>query len=184
MTTLLDARTALFARSGIAPDGGYKDRWVHLKVGPIPLVILNTETRRDAVRFHDLHHVLTGYKTDWPGEFEISAWEIATGCADKSFAWIINLQGLAAGTLSWPRRTFVAFVRGLRSRNLYRASFDDTLLATDLESKRVELGLLHDGHNATALETRQFLVWAAIAWLGVLGPFAALVALGSWLFAA
>lgn len=176
MTTLLDARTSLFARSGIAPDGGYGDRWVHLKLGPIPLAIPNTETRKDAVRFHDLHHPLTGYDTDWAGEFEISAWEIATGCADKSFAWMINLQGLAGGTVSWPRRTFRAFVRGLRSRNLYRERFDDALLASSLEVTRQRLGLHNDGLDATAAETARFVLWAAIAWLSLLLPLALIVA--------
>lgn len=174
MTTLLDARTALFARTGIAPDGGYAERWVHLKLGPIPLAIPNTKSRKDAVRFHDLHHALTGYDTDWAGEFEISAWEIATGCADKSFAWIINLQGLAGGTVSWPRRTFRAFIRGLRSRNLYEERFDEALLSAPLDATRERLDLHRDGRDATSSETARFVLWAAIAWASVLAPLAAL----------
>lgn len=181
MTTLLDARTELFARTGIAPDGGYEDRWVHLKLGPIPFAIPNTKARRDAVRFHDLHHALTGYDTDWAGEFEISAWEIATGCADKSFAWIINLQGLAAGTISWPRRTFRAFVRGLRSRNLYRERFDDALLSASLLDTRERLGLHRDGRDATSLETARFVLWAVIGWASTLGPLVLLVWALVWL---
>ncbi len=173
-TTLLQARTDLFARTGIAPDGGYADRWVILKLGPIPLAIPNTDTRKDAVRFHDLHHAVTGYETDWPGEFEISAWEIASGCADKSFAWMINLQGLAGGTVSWPRRTFRAFVRGLRTENLYREQFDDALLASPLEDVRQRLGLEEDGANASASEVLRFVMWAAIGWMSILVPLALL----------
>lgn len=181
MTTLEQARTELFARTGIAPDGGYEDRWVHLKMGPIPLAIPNTDTRKDAVRYHDLHHALTGYDTDWAGEFEISAWEIATGCADKSFAWMINLQGLAGGTVSWPRRTFRAFVRGLRSQNLYRERYDQALLAASLEDTRQRLGLDEDGRDATAAEVLRFVLWAAIGWASILLPLA-LLGLGiGWL---
>ena len=33
----------------------------------------NTESRKHAVPLHDLHHVLTGYQTDWLGEAEIGA---------------------------------------------------------------------------------------------------------------
>lgn len=182
MTTLLDARTALFARTGIAPDGGYDQRWVRLELGPIPLFIPNTRARKDAVRFHDLHHALTGYETNWVGEFEISAWEIATGCADKSFAWMINLQGMAGGTVTWPRRTFRAFVRGLRSRNLYRERFDDALLSASLEDTRERLGLHRDGDGATAAETARFVLWAAIAWASVLAPLLVAAAIVAWLW--
>lgn len=181
MTTLLDARTAHFARAGIAPDGGYSQQWVRLDLGPIPLAIPNTESRKDAVRFHDLHHVLTGYDTNWVGEFEISAWEVASGCADKSFAWMINLQGMAAGTVVWPRRTFRAFVRGLRSRNLYREPWSDALLAELLEATRARLGLHHDGCHATLGETARFVWWAALAWLSVLVPLALVVLAVVWI---
>ena len=47
----------------------------------------NTPSRKRAVRYHDLHHALTGYATDLTGEFEISAWEIGSGCADHVAAW-------------------------------------------------------------------------------------------------
>jgi len=182
MTTLRQARTEMFARSGIAPDGGYGDRWVRLDLGPVPLAIPNTQGRVDAVRFHDLHHVLTGYATDWSGEFEISAWEIASGCADKSFAWMINLQGMAAGSITWPRRTFRAFVRGLRSRNLYRERFDDALLAEGLHQVRQRLGLGDQGLHATSGERLRFALWLGIAWLTVLVPLGLLGALlWAWL---
>ena len=40
----------------------------------------NTDSRKRAVPLHDLHHILTGYKTDWMGEAEIGAWELRAGC--------------------------------------------------------------------------------------------------------
>jgi ubiquinone biosynthesis protein Coq4 len=39
------------------------------------------------VRLHDLHHLVTGYPTDWKGELEISAWEIAGSCRGYVAAW-------------------------------------------------------------------------------------------------
>ncbi|MEM9452874.1 MAG: hypothetical protein AAGF11_01760 [Myxococcota bacterium] len=171
MTTLLDARAKFLSRID-SPPQGESARWIHLELGPIPMVIPNTASRKDTVRFHDLHHVLTGYKTDWAGEFEISAWEVASGCADKSFAWMMNLPGLVGGLCRWPRRTFRAFVRGLRSRNLYRERWGDALLAQSVEATRARLGLHRDGRHATFGEATRFLLWATLAWLWVLAPLA------------
>jgi hypothetical protein len=70
-------------------------RWVKLQAGPIPLYLLNTKARVAAVRFHDIHHVVTAYNTTWTGEAEIGAWEIASGCAYHYAAWLLNLQAMA-----------------------------------------------------------------------------------------
>ncbi|PYS76753.1 MAG: hypothetical protein DMF66_12990 [Acidobacteria bacterium] len=67
----------------MAEDGGYSDAWVKLKLWRMPIWFPNTEGRRRAVRFHDVHHVLTEYPTTWRGEFEIAAWEIATGIGGR-----------------------------------------------------------------------------------------------------
>lgn len=41
--------------------------------------IPNPDSHKVAIRFHDLHHVVTGFGTDLRGEAEISAWEIRRG---------------------------------------------------------------------------------------------------------
>ena len=117
---IVAARRLYFERAGLPADGGYAARWVPLRIGPIPFAIPNTKSRRRAVPLHDVHHLVTGYATDWPGEGEISAWEIGAGCGSFGFAWAINLHGLVAGCVCGWRRTFRAFVRGRRSRSLYR----------------------------------------------------------------
>jgi hypothetical protein len=114
------ARRIYFERADLPADGGYAARWVPLRIGPIPFAIPNTKARRRAVPLHDVHHLVTGYATDWPGEGEISAWELGAGCGSFGFAWAINLQGLVAGWVCGFGRTFRAFVRGRRSRSLYR----------------------------------------------------------------
>ena len=116
--TMKDARVAYLAAAGLG-DGGYDDAWVKLKMGPIPFAIPNTPSRKAAVPRHDLNHVLTAYETDWPGEFEISAFELASGCRHYWAAWVLNMGGLVAGMLVWPRRTLAAFWRGCQSRNSY-----------------------------------------------------------------
>jgi hypothetical protein len=42
-------------------------------VGPLAFKIPNTPSRKRAVRYHDLHHTLTGYRTDFRRECEIGA---------------------------------------------------------------------------------------------------------------
>ncbi len=74
-STLRQARTRYFEDNAFGADGGYSARWVEVKVGPFPYAIPNTEGRVRALRYHDLHHIMTGYRTDWTGETEISAWE-------------------------------------------------------------------------------------------------------------
>lgn len=80
--TMREARAIYFEVNGFGADGGYGDAWVDFKLGPLPVPFPNTRARVRAVRYHDLHHVLTGYDTNTIGEFEISAWELGAGCKD------------------------------------------------------------------------------------------------------
>ncbi|MGE0788694.1 MAG: Coq4 family protein [Sandaracinaceae bacterium] len=138
--TLRAARDRYFAANEFGPDGGYGASWVKVELGPIPLAIPNSAARVRAVRYHDLHHVLTGYDTDILGELEISAWEIGAGCKDFAAAWVLNLGGLTAGAMAAPRRTYRAFVRGLRSRTLYGQAYE-ALLDRSVGDVRAEVGL-------------------------------------------
>jgi hypothetical protein len=108
------ARARYFEANHFGADGGYGDAWVEVKFGPIPVPIPNTEARVRAVRYHDLHHIVTGYDTDLVGEMEISAWELGAGCEDFVAAYILNVGGLSGGAAIAPRRTLRAFARGRR----------------------------------------------------------------------
>jgi hypothetical protein len=139
--TLRAAREEYFDRSGFS-EGGYTDRWVKLKVGPvIVLAFPNAPARVRSVKLHDLHHVLTEYDTSWTGEAEIGAWELAAGCARHYAAWILNGGAMAIGVLIAPRRTLRAFLRGRRSDTLYRESFSDALLECTVGELRDRLRL-------------------------------------------
>ena len=107
-----------FEANGFGADGGYSKKVEVVKVGPIPLIIPNVQGRVDALRFHDLHHVLTGYRTDLRGEFEVACFELGAGCGRLWFAWLINLAGIA-GALVILRRAAHAWARGRRSGGLY-----------------------------------------------------------------
>ena len=125
--TMLQARKLYFEVNQFGEKGGYEDAWVNFKLGPIPFPFPNTAGRIRAVKFHDLHHILTGYDTDLRGEFEISAWEIGAGCKDFYAAWVLNLGGIVGGLMIAPRRTVRAFARGLASSSLYGRDLDDLL---------------------------------------------------------
>lgn len=162
--TVGEARTRYFEQAGFPPDGGYAAAFVSLgKLGPIPIGFPNTDSRRRAVVMHDLHHVATGYGTDWTGEAEISAWEIAAGCGRFAFAWFINLQGMMMGWVVNPGRTWRAWVRGRHSRSLYAEGFSESVLRERVGELRARLGLDQPQPEPTMGDRVSFAVWSALA---------------------
>jgi hypothetical protein len=171
-----DALRVYFDANGFGPDGGYAAAWVDLKLGPIPIPFPNSDARRRAVRFHDLHHIATGYETNYAGEFEISAWEIATGCRDFIAAWQLNLSGLLGGLLVYPKRTFRAFIRGRHTKNFYGAEYEP-LLGLSVQDARTRLGTDQPVPSATFADVAMFAVASAAA--AVVGlPMVVFVPLG------
>jgi hypothetical protein len=161
---LRDARTRYFEANGFGADGGYTARWVRFKFGRVPVAFPNLEARVRAVRFHDLHHVVTGYPTDATGESEISAWELASGCAHHLAAWALNLWALSVGVFLDRTRIFRAFLRGRHTRNLYRSRYDDALLDVTVGEMRRRLGLDRPLAEATRSDRFRFALW----WTGSL----------------
>ena len=185
--TLRQARARYFEENDFGEDGGYGARWVKLKLGPFPYAIPNTKGRVRAVRYHDLHHIMTGYRTDWIGEFEISAWEVGSGCRDLAAAWFLNLSGMFAGLFLSPRRIFRAFVRGRNTRNLYGRTFDDALLDRRVGEMRAELGLNREVPAGTAADVFRFVAYLVAGLPSVVlmsePLLVPVVALAAWLLA-
>jgi hypothetical protein len=102
------ARARYFEDNAFGPDGGYSKSWVPIQMGPIKVAIPNSAARVRAVKYHDLHHVVTGYTTDLVGEAEIGAWEIGSGCAGFVAAWILNLYAIVLGFCRGPRAPYGA----------------------------------------------------------------------------
>lgn len=175
--TLLDARQRYFDQAGFNEDG-YSDRWVRLKAGPIVFGFPNTQARVRAVKFHDLHHVLTEYDTTWPGEAQIGAWEIASGCGRHYPAWLLNMAAVAVGLIIAPRAVYAAFIRGRKSTNLYRSAFDGALLQRTVGEVRGELALDGPYRPTTGADRVAFVGWMLAAAVVTLAPYvlAALVA--------
>ncbi|MEE9254778.1 MAG: hypothetical protein V3U43_07575 [Pseudomonadales bacterium] len=147
--TLSQAREQYFIDNDLPVDGGYDLKWVPLKLGAVRLYIYNSRARRRAVPYHDLHHVLTGYDASPLGEGEIGAWELAAGTYPHWFATLINLPAVLIGLCLSPGRVFDAFIRGRRSRSLYREPITEELLSTDVSEVQARLGLI--GKNESAL---------------------------------
>jgi len=150
--SLRDALALYFETNSFGADGGYAKKWVDIDLLGLKLKIPNTASRRKAVKIHDLHHVVTDYETDWHGETEISAFELAAGCGTYSAAWVLNLQAFFVGLFTGPRRMFAAFRRGRRCTSLYQQNFDDTLLAATVGSVRDSHGLRLDAAKTTAAD--------------------------------
>jgi hypothetical protein len=138
---LKDLRQAWYRARGLPADGGDSLKWVDFRLKSIPLPFPNSDARRAAVRFHDLHHILTGYTTDIRGEFEISAWELAGGCGRYWVAWHLNLLGLLGGLCLNPGQVWRAFLRGRRSKTLYRGFHFESVLNQTPDSMRQALAL-------------------------------------------
>ncbi|PYJ22213.1 MAG: hypothetical protein DME99_06105 [Verrucomicrobia bacterium] len=180
--SLLEARNLFFCDAKLGPDGGYRDRWVRVEAKPIPFYFPNWPARVAAARLHDFHHIAAEYETDWPGEAEIAAWEIASGCARYHAAWILNFGAFGAGLIVAPRRLFRAFLRGRDAKtNLYKSGFDESRL------NDITVGMLRDQlelraalPSAGATDVGLFLllcVASVLAWL----PLSFLTVILFWL---
>ena len=104
----------------------------------------NLPSRQMAVRFHDLHHIATGYGTDPVGEFEVSAWEVRRGIGVFGlYVRLIITSGWLFGLLLYPRRTVHAWRSAKRQPRLPRPSHElyAEFLTLDVASLRARYGI-------------------------------------------
>ena len=127
-------------------DGGYTNKTYALSVfGLFSIPVPNTKGHVAAVKLHDIHHILTNIDANLPGESEIGAWEIASGCGTYYIAWILNLGSFSYGIFLWPSKVMKAFMRGCSSKNLYHGiSYDANLLGQTVEELRTQLHISNE----------------------------------------
>lgn len=114
----------------------------------------NVAARQRVIPFHDLHHVLTGYRTNWAGEAEIGAWELRAGCTSW-VAYLLNGGGVAIGLLIAPIRVWRAARAAKGQHTLYRDSLSyDSLLQMTVGEVRKRLGI-PPGGSASFTRIRQ-----------------------------
>jgi hypothetical protein len=120
----LDAELAAFyRRCGFGEVVGARPCTVKVYTGCLLVPLPNVESRRTYLKYHDLHHLITGYSVGRIGEGEVSAWELGTGSfASSPMLGTMNLIALSTGLILQRRRMWKAFVRGCASRNLYPAA--------------------------------------------------------------
>lgn len=112
----------------------------------------NTKSRKRAVPLHDLHHVLTGYKSDWMGEAEIGAWELRAGC-NSFITYFLNGGGVLVGLFLAPRRVWRAFRSAKGQHTLYLDSLPyERLLQMSIAEVRKRLGIPPGGLAEENLE--------------------------------
>jgi hypothetical protein len=144
-----EARDLYFERNGFS-IAAYSAPTFTLKLLGIPFTFPSTANRKRALPWHDFHHILTGYGTNWIGEAEISAWELRAGGRSLSrFGFVVywlDGSGVILGLLMSPRRIWRAFRTARGQRTLFSETESyDALLDTSVETLRGKLGIPTEG---------------------------------------
>ena len=117
-----DALMAFHDAEGLPAGGTDGSRWDVARAFGLPVPVLNSRARLRILPYHDLHHVITGYRTDEAGEAEVGEWTLATetrGGSVPPLGAVYDLGTFLIGLVRAPRRTVRAFFRGRHHRNLY-----------------------------------------------------------------
>jgi hypothetical protein len=116
--SVLEGRDEYLAENGFTTDA-YEAEWVVVSIFGVSFRTPSPERRRRAIKFHDLHHVATGFGTDLAGEAEISAWELRRGISGLGlFIGSIVLSVALLGLFIAPRRTLRAWHASRTNRPL------------------------------------------------------------------
>jgi hypothetical protein len=119
----------------------YEAETFTIRIFRLSLKFPNTEAHKRAVPLHDLHHVATGYRTDWVGEAEIGAWELRGGC-DSFITYFLNGSGVVIGLFLAPHRVWRAFQEAKGQRTLYNYPVPyEMLLQMTVGELRKRLGI-------------------------------------------
>ncbi|WP_227518793.1 hypothetical protein [Acinetobacter sp. ANC 4169] len=157
--TLNEAMTLFYQKNGFGPIVGDREPLtVGVYTGCLIVPMPNIGVRHKYLKYHDLHHILTGYTVGRIGEGEVSAWELGTGSMFRHpILGVMNLIALSTGFFLKPKRIVQAYWRGLISSNTYDAhsrqwidAHGDSPLS---ELKRLKL----------EIKSRAFLAW--LRWL-------------------
>ena len=178
---LQQALDLFFEKYNLGEQGGLDSDWAYLDMKWFRIPFPNTASRKKALVFHDIHHIVTGYQSDWRGEAEIAAWEVASGCGDYGAAWFLDLGGIAMGLIFYPVKTFRAFIRGRRTTNFYLSNYPkEDLVKMSIAEAQEKLRLITvDSSEATRNEILAFIGWSLVSALWYI-PFLIVFGLVAW----
>ena len=158
-----DALQIYFAQNNFN-DGGYNDRYFKIILWKISFPLPNIKARVDAVKIHDIHHIITEYTTTNKGEAEIGSWEIASGCGKLWVGWILNLGSFVIGLLCYQRALLNAFLAGrkVKTNLCYNTIYDDALLNKTVGELRNEIVIFSSRKNSVS-DYLMFILWSLIS---------------------
>jgi len=154
-------------------NGGYDDKTFTVKFwGPLKVTFPNTKGRVEAVKLHDIHHMLTQYEANLRGESEIGAWEIGAGCGKYTAAWLLNAGSVFYGFLIWPGKVYKGFMWGRRCESLCHHTiykeYSAELLSNTIGKLREQVRI-NDTRNSNYLKDNLlFVLMLLIVYLPVL----------------
>lgn len=119
--TTLEALGKYLVAQKIAHKGGSREEmyggvWFFTTILGVKLPIFPRIGFQNGLPAHDTHHMLNSYATNWVGECETAAWELASGGCGRYFVyWIDRLFFLGIALVSAPMRSWRAWQRGWAS---------------------------------------------------------------------
>lgn len=115
-----DELALFYENNGFGEIIGERPLTVRVYTGCMLVPLPNIETRYLYLKYHDLHHLVTGYSVGRIGEGEVSAWELGTGSFFVNpILGMMNFIALSTGLMLQPKRMWTAFQKGCKSNNLY-----------------------------------------------------------------
>jgi hypothetical protein len=164
---LNDELKAFYQRSGFGEVVGARPCTVQVYTGCLLVPMPNIETRRRFLKYHDLHHLITGYGVGRIGEGEVSAWELGTGSLFVSpTLGVMNLIAFSTGLALQPKRMWRAYRRGCVSRNLYPAdtrTLVDSAKWADVAALRQDFLEIRKSANPSFIDAIPFACYSTMA---------------------
>ncbi|MBD1393688.1 hypothetical protein [Mucilaginibacter glaciei] len=129
--TVKEALIGFYKFNSLNLTDDFESHCVRVYIGCILAPVPNINARKKYLKFHDMHHIMSGYGIDRIGESEISGWELGSRSCRKPLISVMNLFALSTGFILSPKKVIAAFYRGCRSKNLYYMS--DGMLEEDID---------------------------------------------------
>ena len=138
--TVREGRDRYLAENSLSVES-YGARRFPIYVGRRPVYVPNP----GFLPWHDLHHVVTGYRTGLIGEAEISAYELRAGCGSLMI-FILCVGAILIAMFVAPRRVCRAWKQAKGARSLYHTKVPyEELLEMSVADLRESLGLPRQG---------------------------------------